>query len=399
MLNRLTIAPPHVGNPGRHFLPVFFLLTCFIVFNNLKAQDCAFFSGTADFSTTNENYYFLPFCDKITISTNVANYSDPEENLYADVYIQISFGANGLIDTQLDGITYTGSLQPVNVDYFVSGPALYRRFWFAASDLEPGDFVGQSNIFTFEVLPEDYFVATVMFPDVRFVHQDPSCGTNPLVIIDGTGDNPDEHIYFQLRETPITGSVNSLLGTRLNPLSFTNPYIEFKTIEGTLVVDADYKFNGGTGKTQLYLMPGAKILVEDGYKLHLQNVDIFTCDKLAAGIEVEGGALLNADNTAFNDCRFAIDAKPEAILELKNNSFTDNYIGLNLDMSQGSSGSRRVQFNTMEGNVFKSDLGLKTPYAGMPEAVEYRGYCGIRLSQYQDFNIGKNQTFLSLANG
>ncbi|MCC6412641.1 MAG: T9SS type A sorting domain-containing protein, partial [Saprospiraceae bacterium] len=42
---------------------------------------------------------------------------------------------------------------------------------------------------------------------------------------------------------------------------------------------------------------------------------------------------------------------------------------------------------------------LKTPYAGMPEAVEYRGYCGIRLSQYQDFNIGKNQTFLSLANG
>ena len=35
----------------------------------------------------------------------------------------------------------------------------------------------------------------------------------------------------------------------------------------------------------------------------------------------------------------------------------------------------------------------------MPEAVEFRGYCGIQLKNYEHFNVGGNQSFLRLANG
>ena len=144
---------------------------------------------------------------------------------------------------------------------------------------------------------------------------------------------------------------------------------------------------------------GRSIIVRTGNTLTLINTDLYACDTLAYGIIVEPGATLIAEGCNFSDSRFAIDAKPGAILHLVNNVFSDNYIGLNLDMSSGSPGLRSVSFDSMANNLIKSDLGLKTPYTGMPEAVEYRGYCGIQLKNYEHFNVGGNQTFSQLANG
>jgi hypothetical protein len=60
----------------------------------------------------------------------------------------------------------------------------------------------------------------------------------------------------------------------------------------------------------------------------------------------------------------------------------------------------RVILNKLENCDFYTEgAGLKEAFAGMPEALEMRGYCGIRLKNYLDFNNFGNNNFFQLANG
>lgn len=210
----------------------------------------------------------------------------------------------------------------------------------------------------------------------------------------------------RLWETPISGLVSTLIsGGRLLSNPASNSIVEHKTIDGVLDVDVDYSFDG-TGspspaaRPTLYLLPGTQIIVRTGVTLTLLNADMFACDVLAAGITLEPGATLIATTSTFNDCRFAIDAKPGSTISLVSNGFFDNYIGLNLDMNGVPEANKRVTILAMTGNSFSTaQTAINAPYPGMPESVEARGYCGIRLNQYRDFNVFGSNTFSSLANG
>ncbi|MBK8965884.1 MAG: T9SS type A sorting domain-containing protein [Lewinellaceae bacterium] len=214
-------------------------------------------------------------------------------------------------------------------------------------------------------------------------------------------------IENELLEPPVNGTVSSLIAAgKLFANSATDSNIEKITIHGVLDVNENYTFDGtgapGTSaRPQLYLGPGSQILVRSGVTLTLLNTDIYTCDELASGITLEPGATLLATTSLFNDCRFAIDARPGSSVSLVGNSFSDNYIGLNLDMrSATTSTPKRVNILAMTGNSFSTaQPAIKAPYSGMPEAVEARGYCGVRLIDYQDFNVFGTNTFASLANG
>ncbi|MFN0037699.1 MAG: T9SS type A sorting domain-containing protein [Saprospiraceae bacterium] len=205
-----------------------------------------------------------------------------------------------------------------------------------------------------------------------------------------------------LYETPIQGTVTSLVAAgRLLPDPATNIIVERKTIHGTLDVNTNYTFDGpASDRPSLYLGGGAQIVVRAGSSLTLTNVDLFTCDVLAQGIVVEAGGTLIATNCTLNDSRFAIDAKPGATISVTGTGFFDNYIGLNLDMSSAPEADKRVTINALSGNTFSTaQAAINAPFPGMPEAVEARGYCGIRLNDYRDFNVFGGNAFSVLANG
>jgi hypothetical protein len=169
-----------------------------------------------------------------------------------------------------------------------------------------------------------------------------------------------------------------------------------------LVIDQNHCFTTSTSpNVSIGLLPGSKITVNSGVTFVLTNVNLFACEtELAYGIVVQPGATLIATTSSFNDSRFAIDAKPGSTISLVSNGFFDNYIGLNLDMNGVPEANKRVTILAMTGNSFSTaQTAINAPYPGMPESVEARGYCGIRLNQYRDFNVFGSNTFSSLANG
>ncbi len=194
-------------------------------------------------------------------------------------------------------------------------------------------------------------------------------------------------------------------------------------IDDQLVVDiAAATFAGSSGNLlDVVLMPGARIRIESGIPnepepfLGMSFVNLRTCPDfpLAEGIVVEAQTApvsfskLSISNSILSDCRFVVNAQPNASILLSSNLFANNYIGVNLDMTSASSGQGRVRIDQFSDNVFRSDRLLKRPYSGMPEAVEGRGLCGIRLDGYKDFNVfsdigsslGGVNSFVSLANG
>ncbi|MDO8366823.1 MAG: T9SS type A sorting domain-containing protein, partial [Saprospiraceae bacterium] len=184
--------------------------------------------------------------------------------------------------------------------------------------------------------------------------------------------------------------------------SASNILVERKTIHGILDVNTNYTFDGTVSdRSMLYLGAGAEIIVRSGSTLTLTNTDLFTCSVLAQGITVEPGGTLIVSDCTLKDSRFAIDAKPGSTISVKRTGFFDNYIGLHLDMGSAAEANKRVNILEFEDNTFSTaQTAINTPFSGMPEAIESRGYCGIWLNDYRDFNIfAPTNTFSALANG
>ncbi|HNL37848.1 MAG TPA: right-handed parallel beta-helix repeat-containing protein, partial [Saprospiraceae bacterium] len=201
----------------------------------------------------------------------------------------------------------------------------------------------------------------------------------------------------------ISGKVSDLIASNdLNANSCTQPIGNDRIIQGELEIDQDFCFLGvSTDPISIYLLPGARIEVKPGKTLTLNHVNIFTCDQLAEGIIVETGGKLIAQYVNFNDMRFAVNAQSASSLDIRNCNFTNNYVGLHLDMTGAPAGQEQVSFLGFSGNTFSTAPGqaLKAAYPGMPEAIEERGYCGIFLKNYRDFNVFGANSFERLANG
>jgi hypothetical protein len=194
-------------------------------------------------------------------------------------------------------------------------------------------------------------------------------------------------------------------------------------IDDELVIDLPAAMIGDVNlKRNITLMPGASIKIPaldasntSTNKVRMEYVNIHTCPgaELAEGIivEADGGSpstsKLSIKNSIVSDCRYGINAKPGASLSVLGNQFVNNYIGVYLNMYGATSSAKRVRIDGFEGNEFFTDGALKQPYSGMTESVETKGYCGIWLNDYMDFNVwGDNDAmvtdgndFHDLANG
>ncbi len=175
-------------------------------------------------------------------------------------------------------------------------------------------------------------------------------------------------------------------------------------IPPTLTIDVPFTRGLLSSRNRIFLSPGATIKVLGSASLTLINSDVqalLCSSQLIQGIVVESGGTLSSRGCTLNDARFAIDAKPGSIISVTGTGFFDNYIGLKLDMSSAPEASKHVTILALGGNAFSTaQAAINAPFPGMPEAVESRGYCGVLLNDYRDFNVFVNtNAFSKLANG
>jgi hypothetical protein len=339
----------------------------------------------------------LPFCDKAAFVAQIWNGCD--EPLEAQIRVQISFGVPGLSNAPLEPITYMGSIGMAHEYYEVCAIKgeirQCRVFEFEFIGMVPGiDLVELLLPFTIEPHLQD--AATVYDISVQFESLYPECEGLYTTVQEFT-----LRVVPGLARTPISGKVSDWINAgRLLSNSCSSATVEAHTVKDMLEVDVDYCFDGtSNNRSLLYLLPGTQIVVRPGVTLTLDEARVFTFDTLAKGILVETGGHLVAKNSSLEDCRFAIDAQANSTLRAEGNALKNNYVGMRFDMRGASSPARVSQL--ILGNAFTTTRPLKAPYVGMPEAVETRGYCGILLYDYDDFNVFGSQTnsFSQLANG
>jgi len=341
-------------------------------------------------SFTIENQNILPFCTPISITSTSTNSSE----VTRDLFVRISFGTSAGGYDFLRSFNYTGTPELLGTD-FVTLALNYKRFTLRVPQV--AGLATVTNTFNFSLDPINFGLSSDYEIRVEYFTTLPDC---PPIIVTESFITIDPLLW----ETPISGTVTSLIaGGRLLPNSGSSPLIELKTIHGVLDVNTDYTFKSLTSaRAILYLGPGSEIIVRPGVTLTLTNVDLFTCDKLAQGITVETGGTLIVSGCTLNDSRFAVDAKPGSTISITGTGFFDNYIGLRLNMSGVPESQKRVMINALTNNTFSTaQTAINAPFPGMPEAVEARGYCGILVNDFNDFNVfaSPGNSFSFLANG
>jgi len=230
---------------------------------------------------------------------------------------------------------------------------------------------------------------------IIYTVSDPSCSPSLLTTFDPWLYCDD---YVDLRNAPFNKVSELVSFGWLSGCPETRDVL----LGDELIIDQDLCFAKSSAPNMTVgMIAGTKITVEGGNFLLLNNADLLSCDaELAHGIVLDPASSLFTTTSTINDCRFGVDARPGSSIALVTTGFFDNYIGLNLDMSGVPEADKRVDIQAMTGNTFSTaQTAINAPYPGMPEPVEARGYCGIRLNQYRDFNVFGSNTFSSLANG
>ncbi len=242
-----------------------------------------------------------------------------------------------------------------------------------------------------------------------------------------TGFNLTSDDYVDLRPHSETVLSELIDDGVISFLPFTDSELPSMLIDDELVIDLAVSWTGDIISSpavfkNIFLMPGARIRIATVQpyglppNLFISEANIGTCpdSELAEGFVIDplntSGfqfTQLTIRNSTVSDCRFAVNAKPGSSFRLENSDFINNYIGVDLDMSVATpSLPHRVRIDGFAGNTFFTAPGgaLKPTYSGMPEAVETRGYCGVRMNEYEHFNVfgtpllGGN-SFARLANG
>jgi len=166
-------------------------------------------------------------------------------------------------------------------------------------------------------------------------------------------------------------------------------------IDGTLIVDEDYCFRSFIAPGTIIMKENAKIIVLNGQKLTLINVEIYGCEAMWDAIEVKPGGELVVINCTIRDGKDAIFAWAGSTLNIANTDFINNLISLR---AQSKNEFGAVNVTRLSNNTFLTEGGLLPPYAGQ------KGLTGISLSNLSAIDISApNKTlknhFKNLRNG
>lgn len=125
-------------------------------------------------------------------------------------------------------------------------------------------------------------------------------------------------------------------------------------INGTLVVDIpNLEFNG----CALQMGNGAEIFVQNSRTLKIQNSDLFSCDRLWRGIQLDNQANLIMHFSRVEDAYWVIRTNEKSTLNLFNVSMNKNFVGItNLN-------SKTPIFGQFGNNIFTCSFNLRPTWS------------------------------------
>ncbi len=147
--------------------------------------------------------------------------------------------------------------------------------------------------------------------------------------------------YCQSTFTYLDGANQSAV-TSANVITRSN-----MTFNGVLNITSDFTFlNCGV----VSFAPGAKILVQSGYSLTIDNCTFTasnSCCKMWKGIELQPGAkIIVRNNTYISQAEYAIIANNGSIYKIKDSHFRNNYISLQVGTGVSTTNTNSNLFNT-----------------------------------------------------
>lgn len=96
---------------------------------------------------------------------------------------------------------------------------------------------------------------------------------------------------------------------------------------------------------------GGSVTVKDGYTFTAENAYLALCPNLTGeweSIIIEDGATLIAENSTIKNAEKAVKVKDGGTVDLIDNTFTDNWTGIEIDKS--------VQIDQFDANIFESNI-------------------------------------------
>lgn len=167
-------------------------------------------------------------------------------------------------------------------------------------------------------------------------------------------------------------------------------------IDGTLMVDEDYCFRSFIAPGTIIMKEDAKIVVLDGQKLTLINVEIYGCESMWEAIEVKSGGELVIVDCVIRDGIYAVHAWAGSTLNITSTDFINNRFGLFAHSDENEFGAINVV--RFYGNNFLTEGGLLSPFSGQI------GNAGVSLINLSTIDISAphytlRNHFKNLANG
>jgi hypothetical protein len=174
-------------------------------------------------------------------------------------------------------------------------------------------------------------------------------------------------------------------------------------VEGRLKIDQDYNIIGST----LVMQQGSSIEVLEGVTLSVAGSQLFGCDKMWRGIEVQKGGKLKMIDSRTAHAQYALyvhpsenSHEPVSELTLFNNCFDNNFVGF---LTPPLSATGKINASVIF-NLFINTTELPPPFLGQssgPEALpdqNERSLAGIIVHNLAGFSSFRN-TFEGLAAG
>ncbi len=170
------------------------------------------------------------------------------------------------------------------------------------------------------------------------------------------------------------------------------------TVNGRFEINEDFNLNN----TYVIMNRGAEMVVMAGKTLTLTGNTFEGCEHMWRGITVESGATLKATSmNNFYDAQWAIQAKNGSTIEVQDNTFDRDYVGIYVPET-----AQTVNEIALKGNTFRCTQLLKAEYT-VPQNANIlqdpkpgeRTFAGIYLNVVTGFDIGANNLFDGVRNG
>jgi hypothetical protein len=214
------------------------------------------------------------------------------------------------------------------------------------------EFITDNGTFTFSSDPDtDYY-------DFWRTYASPTCNerVNQIIVTtdqQGLGRIRKLMFYGKTDSKPLIASCcgsieNALQITDKKATDFTTLELTSATeirINGTFVINTDVNWGSTTPGPQIYMEPGAIIVVQGGKTLKLLNgTTIQGCEKLWEGIYMNPGARITMTNSTLKDSYYGIrvlsnpytSTSAQTYLALTNSNYFSNYHGIYYDKTVGN---------------------------------------------------------------